>query len=401
MDSLLLDSSDDDDDDDADEFTLEAYFWLDLKKLADNEASYTIQQLITALETTTILRTLVVDGDPAGRELPPFSQQRVVEPLCQCLANLRLQNEHHFLEAVQFSHVNVDIIRQFLVALKPFGISEVKFHSVEPFPVHCLLDFCHDNSNLKVLQLLFLTITDGGAAVSFPPNDRPRDPSGDSANLDNVILNHVKFKTPLAATNLANFVAQLSVSALELGTLIDDCDEFTMPSVELLTLYSGCGTEHFQAALDAGMATVTRLNILFERYREENETTKKLESLTRMIRGAVKLNRLIVCNLGSLNPLSPPRQFFQAFEACPTVTEIYVNSDVDRHDFTEPEERQLRQVAARNSELEQFVANPSTFPNDNLLYLISQFDNCPSGLYMLTRRLPEAFSFAKGNTLFP
>ena len=143
------------------------------------------------------------------------------------------------------------------------------------------------------------------------------------------------------------------------------------------------------------------LNVLFKRRDDKNETPKKLESLTRMIRGAVKLNSLTIHNRNSSKPLCPPRQLLQVLEACPTVTEIQVNrDDGNRHDFTEREAQQLRQITARNRELGQFVANPSTFPNDKLLTLMIQLNDCSSGLYMLTRRLPEVFSFEKGNRLF-
>ena len=173
-----------------------------------------------------------------------------------------------------------------------------------------------------------------------------------------------------------------------------------MPSVKELTLYSECGIAHFYAALDAGMATVTRLSVFFTHLEDENETAKKLEYLTRMIRGAVQLNSLNIHKHNSRYPLNPPRQLFEALEACASVTEI--RNDDERHDFTGPEvQQQLRQITARNSNLGQFVANPSTFPNAKLLTLMRQFNDCPSGLYLLTRRLPEAFSFQKGSSLFP
>ena len=41
--------------------------------------------------------------------------------------------------------------------------------------------------------------------------------------------------------------------------------ELTFPSVEHLELQVGCQIEHFQAALVAGMATVTELTVWIER----------------------------------------------------------------------------------------------------------------------------------------
>ena len=386
-----------------DEFFPRTHFRIELMKLAENRASYTIQQLITALEATTTLTELSVDGNRRRREPPPLSIRRVlVEPICQCLANLRLLNEHHPLQEVDFYNVHPDVVRPFLVAFKQFGIHKMIFSHLERFPIHFLLDFCRDNSNLKVLHLSEMKLTDGGAAVALPPSDYP---NGDSStlNLDMLLLDQIKFETSIAENNFAHFVAQLSVSALVLGGLQDEeYYAFKMPAVEQLTLWPECEPKSWEAALDAGMATVIRLTVVFELYREDGDTTEKLKSLTRMIRGAVKLNSLTIYNDSSRNPLRLPRQFFQALEACSTVTEIHGNHhDGDRPLFTASEVRQLRRITARNSELGQFLANPSIFPNNKVLTLMRQFNNCPTGLYVLTRRLPEIFSFEMGNSLFP
>jgi hypothetical protein len=217
------------------------------------------------------------------------------------------------------------------------------------------------------------------------------------------MLDQIKLETLSAATHFAHLLSHMSVSALVLGSLKDEeyC-AFKMPAVECLTVHRALEIRHFQAALDAGMATVTRLIVIFD-FDDENETTKKLESLTRMIRGAVQLNSLTIQTHGR-NPLtvSPPRQLFQALEACASITEIQVNNeDGNPRYFTELNVRQLRRITARNSKLGTFVAHPSTFPNDKMLALMLQLHHCPTGLYMLTRRLPEMFSFQKGHCLFP
>jgi hypothetical protein len=153
----------------------------------------------------------------------------------------------------------------------------------------------------------------------------------------------------------------MSVSALELGAFYVGLGEnlvtkrivsgFKMPGVEFLTLSSSCKLKHFQAALHAGMATVIQLTVMICHV-DVHVATEKLESLTRMIRGSVQLNSLTIITYEG-NPLNrPPRQLFQALEACPTVTEIQVDSDYgDPHYFTEPEVQQLRRITARNSEL--------------------------------------------------
>ena len=382
-----------------DAFDLGTEFGLNIAELAGNVAGYTIEQLISALNATTTLTKLTVSSDPFLGLTPPLNIRRVMEPLGRCIANLRNQNEHHPLKAVEFTMVEIDVVRQFLVAMKQFGVFRVQIQDLNPLPIHILLDFCRDNRYLKVLDLRLFTL------VSLPPSAQPQNPNGDSAttlNLDKLILSHVRCKTTTTATSFARLLSHMSVLALELGALLDEYDLFKMPSVEVLTVYAGSETKHFQAALEAGMSTVTRLTVDFMPLDDENETTKKLKSLTHMIRGAVKLRSLTIHNHSSRNQLCPPRQLFQALEACASITEIHVNHDDGYpHDFTEPEVQQLRQITARNSELGQFVGNPSTFPNDKLLILMLQLDECPSGLYMLARRLPEVFSFEKGNCLFP
>ena len=375
-------------------------FTIELTALVKNRADYTVQQLITALEETTYLAKLTVRGPDMCE---PLSIQRVVEPLCRCLASLRLQNEHLPLREISFHWVRRDIVRQFLVAMKQFGIREVIFRSTDPFPVHWLVDFCHDNSNLKVLDLNLMDFTDEVVA----------DPIGGSASttsLESLILNHLTFHTSFAATNFAHFVAHMSVSRLELGILVADnaedlvtkriLSEFKMPSVESLTLPVLCTGEHFQAALHAGMATLIDLFVDLSPGFHVDNTTEKLESLIRMIRGAVKLRILCFIYGNRSNPMRPPRELCQVLEACSSVLQIKVDIIGNPYYFTEPEKHQLNRISVRNIELCHFMADPPSFPNAKLLNLMPQFNDCPSGLYRLTRRLPEVFSFAKGHSLF-
>ena len=362
-----------------------------------------VQQLITSLNATTTLTTLTVCHSSRG-VYGPHIQRCVVEPLCRCLANLRLQNEDHPLKAIHFLDVNPDVVRQYLVAMKQFGIPKVMCWSVEPFPVRFLVDFCHDNRNLKGLKLNGMTFTDDVAVD-------PIDGSATNLNLDKLILDDITFKTSFAATNFAHLLSHMSVSALQLGNLDDHVEYvedsitnrivsgFKMPSAEQLTLHSSCRVRHFRAALDAGKQTLIQLTVELSEY-HTRDVREKLESLANMVRGLVKLNSLSIHTYDNNLWRFPPHQLLQALEACASVTEIHVNNGF-RPDFTKSEVQQLRRITARNRKLGRFLANPSTFSNDKLLALMSQFNDCPSGLYMLTRRLPEIFSFQKGNSLFP
>jgi COX Aromatic Rich Motif len=170
------------------------------------------------------------------------------------IANLRLQNESHPLNAAKLRDIdsNIHVGRQFLMAMKAFGISEVDIQNVQPFPIHFLMDFCRDNSNLKVLVLKRRTFNDEVNAA-----DPSRESVATARNLDKLILDQISFTTSFAATYFTHFLGHTSVSALEPGALQNEgYYELAMPSVKQPTLYSTCEINLFQAALDAGMSTV-------------------------------------------------------------------------------------------------------------------------------------------------
>ena len=62
-------------------------------------------------------------------------------------------------------------------------------------------------------------------------------------------------------------------------------------------------------------------------------------------------------------------------------------------------EQKLLAVAPRNRDLARFIANPRACPSrDGLLALISQFDNSPTGRYMLARCFPGIPAFFKSKS---
>ena len=85
-----------------------------------------------------------------------------------------------------------------------------------------------------------------------------------------LVLREIELESSSAATEFANFLAQVNVSSLELhqistarssNSFADDeekeltrriVSEFKMPSVQFLTLSLVCQVEHFNAALEAG-----------------------------------------------------------------------------------------------------------------------------------------------------
>jgi hypothetical protein len=276
--------------------------------LSRNEAGYTVEQLITALEATTTLTDLRVDFinfDPKAE-----NNHCIVAQLCRCIANLRLPNERHPLKKIKFCRFDwndgqegmyLDVFEQFLIAAKRFGVSHLTFQTVmSPLPIQFLLEFCRDNSLLRVLALNHVYVSGSNDVQSWPLNDRLQGASV-NLNLDKLLLRDVSFTSSAAAASFGNFMAHLSVRVVELGLLYcssDDIEcnriisEFKIPSVvEQLTL-GACGDfDYYKATLKAATTTVTDLTVLTycadDRY--VSSRNKELENLTCLIRGTAKL----------------------------------------------------------------------------------------------------------------
>ena len=86
-----------------------------------------------------------------------------------------------------------------------------------------------------------------------------------------------------------------------------------------------------------------------------------------------------------------------AIEACTTVLHIELELRYTPIAYRSAAvRRKLQVIATRNRELARFVADPRAYPTGNeMLALMGQFDNCPTGRYMLARCFPEIYSFFK------
>lgn len=94
-----------------------------------------------------------------------------------------------------------------------------------------------------------------------------------------------------------------------------------------------------------------------------------------------------------------PIEYMAVIEACATVTQIELDVDDLPIDFSPAfMQRALQTIATRNRQLARFRDNPSAYPIDELLALMRQFDNNPTGRYMLARCFPEIPSFFKIKT---
>ena len=388
-------------------------FRINLIALYKNEAPYTVDQFVVALEATTTLTGLRVEF---GSSFDPTAQNSrdTVAPLCRCLANLRTRNERHPLKKLELGRawrsknrdsengIHLDVFEKFLVAAKCFGISQLVFHELFfPLPIQFLLEFCRDNSLLRVLEINTVRISGSTAAVAWPPNDRSKG-SAHNFHLDKLILYRIRFLSTASAASFGYFFAHLSVSNVVLGCLMagEQTDkacrmivsEFKVPSVEKLTLRSCC--KHAKAALEAARSTVTHLTVetpVMAKNRDIPSRSEEMKYLTRLIQGTAKLQSLNVTRHYYMQ-MREPGWTVKALERCATITQfapIYFHFHYAANQQLNPE---IRRILTRNNDLARFVANPSTYPADKLPSLIIQFHQCPSGRFMLARCLPELLS---------
>ena len=89
-------------------------------------------------------------------------------------------------------------------------------------------------------------------------------------------------------------------------------------------------------------------------------------------------------------------EVLDVLEECATITQIQWTKLITPIDFPPPEiQPKLQTIAARNVELARFVANPPAYPGSDLLALMSKFDSCPTGRYMLACSFAGMPSFFK------
>jgi hypothetical protein len=129
--------------------------------------------------------------------------------------------------------------------------------------------------------------------------------------------------------------------------------------------------------------------ITFGGHEKENEKTTCLRIVSALIikQSVEQLTLMRGC----------PVEVMDVIEACATVTQIQLSERYTPDDFTPTSaQAKLQSIATRNRELARFVANPREYPRgDELVALMSQLDNSPTGRYMLACCFPGMDSFFK------
>ena len=423
-------------------------FTLYLQTLTD--ITIAIEQFIVALESSTTLKDLnICFAHYTSTPTTAQSHRSIVNPLVRCISNLRRHNAQHPLRGLLLANFMLiepelsDVLEQFLMAAKSFGIYCLKLENVNDLPAPILEEFCRDNHSLEHLILNTVSISASTeTTTSMPWNDGAPDSAGIVLSLNGLILHNVWFRNSTAATSFAKLLTRINVKGgLELGKVTarddgsnhnnnnnndedggDDVErterivsEFQWPKTAIaLSLCDSCQLVHFQAALKAVTNSVTFLIAYIDCFEYmDNDASAKVNVLESYFHGGTKLDALRLWTR-----VRPPPELFRAMEACATVTRMELRSDGrisdglwTRNDFTVPDQMDFRlaleqlldmvgpgitthpDIAARNRVLQVFLKNPNMFHVKILLILPLLFNNCPTGRFLLARCLPTVVPF--------
>ena len=300
-----------------------------------------IEPYIAALQVTTTLTDLEVDisfYQPSHE-----NNRRVVLPICRCIANLRHLNQNHPSRKVTICGLSrIDVADRFLIAAKQYGIQHLILRHTH-LPIQSLAEFCRGNTHLKFLCIHSTSLKGDRSSISLPSQGAPQD-SYAVLTMDNLAMEEVAFSTSTVVTEFLNLMSRVTYPALKLGRLF----------------------------LNAGQ-------------KEEDHKNARL----RIVSALIKPTTVEELTLGFRCPF----EVMGAIEACATVTQIQLDSSWPPGAFRSAAVQQkLQTITTRNRNLARFVVNPRRdyqSSDEDMLALMRQFDNSPTGRYILARCFPE------------
>ena len=322
---------------------LGTFFEFDL----DEHESF-VKQFVASLEASTTLMTLEFNG--RDFEPTPGNNHRVIKPLCRCIANLRRHNQNHPLRKLVIYHLDGpdtdEDFNSILVAAKQYGIHHLKLDNCG-LHIQSMVEFCRDNTLLKVLEskIAAFEVKESSISACFCSQDGPPESTSAILALENLAVTRTMFGTPADATKFSNIIAHMTYPVLKLGSI------------------------------SIGEET------------SDEEKNAQLRIVSELIKPSVDELTLTDCC---------PIEVMDVIEACATVTQIQLDNDNPPRNFLpDANQEKLQEIATRNRALACFVANPRTYPDDELLKLMRQFDNSPTGRYMLAQSFPGIPFFFK------
>ena len=197
------------------------------------------------------------------------------------------------------------------------------------------------------------------------PQDETQDYTSVVLALDELTMSDVTFENSFVANKFSNFMQHATV---------------TYPALHLGRINVGaCVDDDNDSEDEEGRGDTDD--------EKEEKKISRLRIVSELIKASVEQ---LTLNFGC------PIENLDAIDACANVTQIQLASHFAPSDFCpDAVHQKLQTIAMRNRELARFVANPHKYPHNDLLKLMRQFDNSPTGRYMLARCFAEMPSFFK------
>lgn len=386
---------------------LRSRFAIDLIKLHRGEESYGFQDLRRALsEDTTTVTHLRIN---LGRFRP---RQQYYHVFVQFLREYVMGRSH--LRSLELVYGSPEKIRSFLMAAAASEtIHHLRFELAEGtrLPVQDLVLFFRraHRQHVKVLEIESADFYHVEPANSLDRLQADLSEQFPLTTLDKLALDNVRFHCKESALAFANLVSTLNIKDLELGNI--DCshnrveyyailynmilhilDNSLVKRLKFRYLRQSSYTAPvlFNTALLAGKSTVEDLHVeiygIFDLI--SDIFVRAFPVLTKL-----KTLRLHLFGNYEMKP-DAKKKFFQAIDAGVTLTGIRVDvqQEEEGNSFSPQELRLLRDGRTeRNATLQRFVECPPQVSQKELLVLMLQLQNCPTGRFQVARNLPKAY----------
>lgn len=377
---------------------LESEFSIEVHDVVRGSAPYSIADLRRALNedngTVTHLQLSFIHCDPTG-------DQGFLRFLLQYVATRKHLRKLTLYNTCCSRIEMLDFFRQFVLAAVR---SETIYHLCLSHAWFILVLDLNvvlraERTNIKILEL---------RSLHFGSNDDAAAPAWQAqqdttTTLDKLVLSQVTFNSRQEALMFEEIVQRLSISDLEITGLIcypvDDDDAILkrivtalikspIKRLELHTIFFPIELVH--TALAAGVLELEELKVDIHFFPDAHKAV--VDAISNMAHLRV-LRITFDSGLRSAVQPTAKQLLLRAINANATLTEIHVDIGGTGHIFS-PEDLHLMRLlrdgrTQRNSALARFVQNPSQLSQKEVLVLMLQLENCPSGSYELVRKLPE------------
>lgn len=267
--------------------------------------------------------------------------------------------------------------------------------------------FCRVNGKVKTLQIRDTIIKTSSSSLQEALQMDVLNRAYITA-LDKLVLDGVYFCTHDDWTMFFRALAQgLKITTMVLGCLTVWCTSNPLPmvselmqsEVKRLVLLRKCHLKRFTSGSAAqGSLEELRVELCHQpRGRDSFDVLVKtmLPNMPELRVLCITLSDSVISSRGltvNINAKTKQR-FLQLVDENAILTDIQVivEGGGDVEVFSQEEIQWLQGRAIRNQRLLRFVTNPSSLSEKELLMLMLQLENCPTGRLQLARALPKAY----------